>query len=194
MPPEPRPRRRPRFCLNYTPRTTWGAQSPHRGTHSLSARARSPPLASVLQEGWERAPFRYARRRGSLSTAPQHGTGGIAAPSRQPPNLFSSPKWFWVGQVCKGVCMCAGVCLCISHSVMSDSLRPRGPNLARLPCPWNSPGQNTGVGSRSLLQVIFPTQGSNQGLLHCRWILYQLSYQGSPKKKIKGSVSHIETE
>ena len=86
------------------------------------------------------------------------------------------------------------LCLCISHSVMSDSLRPRGPNLARLPCPWNSPGQNTGVGSRSLLQVIFPTQGSNQGLLHCRWILYQLSYQGSPKKKIKGSVSHIETE
>ena len=39
--------------------------------------------------------------------------------------------------------------------------------------PWNSPGQNTGVGSLSLLQGIFPTQGSNPGLLHCRWILYQ---------------------
>ena len=87
--------------------------------------------------------------------------------------------------------------------------------------PWNSPGQNTGVGSLSLLQGIFPTQGlnpglfalqadslpteareklkntgvgslnllqqnfptqkSNWGLLHCRWILYQLSYQGSPE-------------
>ena len=41
---------------------------------------------------------------------------------------------------------------------------------------WNSPGQNTGVGSRSLLQGIFPTQGWNPGLLHCRWILYQLSH------------------
>ena len=50
------------------------------------------------------------------------------------------------------------------------------------PCsPWNSPGQNTGVGSLSLLQGIFPTQGSNPGLLHCRWILYQLSHKGSPR-------------
>ena len=97
---------------------------------------------------------------------------------------------------------------------MSDSLWPHG-----LYDPWNSPGQNTGVGSLpfstgssqlrdqtqvstlqvdsltiqppgkpkntgvgslSLLQGIFPTQGSNQGLLHCRWILYQPSTQGSP--------------
>ena len=98
---------------------------------------------------------------------------------------------------------------------MSDSLRPH-----RLYSPWNSPGQNTGVGrlsflqgnlpnpgikprsptlqadslpaepqgkpkntgvgSPSLLQGIFPTQESNRGLLHCRRILYLLSYQGSP--------------
>ena len=92
---------------------------------------------------------------------------------------------------------------------MSDSLWPHG-----LYSPWNSPGQNTGVGSLSflqrifkprsstlqadslpaepqgkfkstgvdnlsLLQWIFLTQEWNQGLLHCRWILYQLSYQGS---------------
>ena len=44
--------------------------------------------------------------------------------------------------------------------------------------PWNSPGQNTRVGSLFLLQGIFPTQELNQGLLHCRWILHQLSYQG----------------
>ena len=49
--------------------------------------------------------------------------------------------------------------------------------------PWNSPGQNTGVGSLSLLQGIFPTQGSNPGLLHCRRILYQLSCEGSPTNK-----------
>ena len=54
---------------------------------------------------------------------------------------------------------------------MSDILRPHG-----LYSPWNSPGQNTGVGSLSLPQGIFPIQGSNQGLPHCRWILYQLSY------------------
>ena len=47
---------------------------------------------------------------------------------------------------------------------------------------WNSPGQNTGVGSLSLLQGIFPTQGLNPDLLHCRWILYQLSHKGSPCK------------
>ena len=46
--------------------------------------------------------------------------------------------------------------------------------------PWNSPGQNTGVGSHSLLQGIFPNQGSNPGLSYCRQILYQLSHQGSP--------------
>ena len=45
----------------------------------------------------------------------------------------------------------------------------------------DSPGKNTGVGSRSLLQGIFPTQGSNPGLLHCGWILYHLSHQGSPR-------------
>ena len=63
-----------------------------------------------------------------------------------------------------------------SCSVVSDSLRPYG-----LYSPWNSPGQNTGVGSCSLLQGIFPTQISNPGLPHCRWILYQLSHKGSPR-------------
>ena len=105
-----------------------------------------------------------------------------------------------------------------SHSVMSNSLRPHG-----IYSPWNSPGQNTGLGSLSLLQGIFPTQGSNpthvsliagrfftswatgkpkntgvgrlsllqgifltqelnQGLLHCRQILYQLNYERSPEE------------
>ena len=46
---------------------------------------------------------------------------------------------------------------------------------------WNSPGQNTGVGSLSLFQAIFPTQGSNPGLPNCRRILYQLSHKGSSR-------------
>ena len=47
-------------------------------------------------------------------------------------------------------------------------------------CSWNSPNKNTEAGCHSLLQGIFPTQGSNAGLLHCRWILYHLSHQRSP--------------
>ena len=58
-----------------------------------------------------------------------------------------------------------------SCSGLSDSLQPRG-----LYSPWNSPGQNTGVGSLFLLQGIFPTQGSNPGLPHCQRINYQLSH------------------
>ena len=55
--------------------------------------------------------------------------------------------------------------------------------------PWNSPGQNTRVGSHCLLQGIFPTQGSNPGLPHCRWILYQLSHQGSIRNLyVKGNL------
>ena len=59
-----------------------------------------------------------------------------------------------------------------SHSIISDSLRPHG-----VYSPWNSPSQNTEVGSLSLLQGIFPTQGSNLGLPHCRLILFQLSHR-----------------
>ena len=56
--------------------------------------------------------------------------------------------------------------------VVSDSLRPHG-----LYSPWNSTGQNTEVGSLSLLQGIFPSQGSNPGLPHGRQTLYQLSHK-----------------
>ena len=61
-----------------------------------------------------------------------------------------------------------------NHSVVSSSLRPHG-----LYSPWNSPGKNAGVGSVFLLQGIFPTQGWNPGLPHCRRILYQLSHSVS---------------
>ena len=54
----------------------------------------------------------------------------------------------------------------------------------RLYSPWNSPGQNTAMGSLSLLQGIFPTQGSNPGLPHCRQILYQLSHRGGSKQML----------
>ena len=61
-------------------------------------------------------------------------------------------------------------------SVMSDYLWPHG-----LYSPWNSAGQSIEMGSLSLFQGIFPTQASNPGLPYCRWILYQLSHQRSPR-------------
>ena len=63
---------------------------------------------------------------------------------------------------------------------MSDSLWPHGLYPAGLLCPWSSPGKNTWVGFCTLLQEIFPTQGSNPGLLHYRQILYCLSHQENP--------------
>ena len=80
-------------------------------------------------------------------------------------------------------------CKCFAHSTVSINIfwkewRKVKVSVAQscltlcdpMDSPWNSPGQNTGVG---ILQGIFPTQGSNSGLPHCRQILYQLSYQGS---------------
>ena len=63
-----------------------------------------------------------------------------------------------------------------NHSVVSDSLQLHG-----LYSPWNSPGQNTGVGSLSLLKGIFPMQGSNPGLPHCR----RISLPAEPPGKSK---------
>ena len=72
-------------------------------------------------------------------------------------------------------------CAVLSHSVMSNSLRPHGLQSARLLCPRNSPGKNTRMGCHALLQGIFPTQGPNPCLLHCRQILYQLNHQRSTR-------------
>ena len=73
-----------------------------------------------------------------------------------------------------------------SHSVVSNSLQPHGL------CPWTSPGQNTGVGGLSFLQGIFPTQESSSGILHCRQILNQLSYQGSPQVESTNLLSALD--
>ena len=74
----------------------------------------------------------------------------------------------------------------VSHSVMSNSLWPRGLETSRLLCLWNSLGKNTGVGCHALLQGIFPTLRSNSGPLHCTQILCHLSHQGSPVRSSKG--------
>ena len=76
-----------------------------------------------------------------------------------------------------------------NHLVLLDSLWPHG-----LHSPWNSPGQNTGVGRLSLLQGIFLTRELNLGLLHCRWILYQLNYQGSLEAKAALFLLSVNTQ
>ena len=76
------------------------------------------------------------------------------------------------------VCVC--VCVCVSHSVVSLFATPWTIAHQDL-CHGNSPHKNTGVGCHSCLQGIFPTQGLNLGLLHCRQVLYHLSHQGNPR-------------
>ena len=75
--------------------------------------------------------------------------------------------WYWI-QVVR-------IVKSESRSAVSDSLQPQG-----LYSPWDSPGQNIGVGSLSLLQGIFPTQGSNPGVPHCRRILLPAEPPGKP--------------
>ena len=92
--------------------------------------------------------------------------------------------WAWEhsGEICNEQCLLEWHRWCgLSHttygysSVMSNSLQPHGLQPARLLCPWNSPSKNTGVGSYSLLQGIFLTQGLNPGLPRCRQICCCLS-------------------
>ena len=73
---------------------------------------------------------------------------------------------------------------------MSDSLWPHGLQPARLLCPWNSPGKNTGVGCHALFQRIFPTQGSNlcfSFLLHWQVGSLPLDHLGSSRIKYQGN-------
>ena len=77
---------------------------------------------------------------------------------------------------------CLSAVLCLGTSVVSDSsvVWPHGCSRPGFSVLGDSPGKNIGVGCHALLQGIFPTQESNLHLLHCRWILYHLIYQGRP--------------
>ena len=101
---------------------------------------------------------------------------------------------FWTGAVplldFQSMSLPIPVEVCVSHSVVSDSLRPHGLYPARLLCPS---GKNTRVSSHFLLQGIFLTQGSNLGLLHGRQILYHLNHQGRPIAWNKRMVFELDT-
>ena len=83
----------------------------------------------------------------------------------------------------------SGLPCCLPGDLPNPGIKPRSPILQEDSLPSELPGKpkNTGVGTRSLLQGSLMSQESNQGLLHCRWILYQLSYQVSkmPKQSLK---------
>ena len=77
------------------------------------------------------------------------------------------------------------VCVLVAQLCLTLQLHGLWP--ARFLCPWNSLGQNTGVGCHSLFQGIFLTQGLNPGLPHCRQILYLLSHHGNPEMLLSPS-------
>ena len=108
---------------------------------------------------------------GDLSLLPSNGLPGIHQNCCHWEESYREMRWrcgeYW-----------------LEAQAVPDSLRPYG-----LHSLWNSPGQNTGVGSHSLLQGIFPTQESNPGLPPCRQILHQLSYEGKPRESF--IISHI---
>ena len=91
-------------------------------------------------------------------------------PCQAPLSMGFSRQEFWSGLPCPSL-----------GDLPNPGIEPRSPALQVDSLPSKSPGKpmNTTVGSLSLLQEIFPTQEWNQGLLHFRWILYQLTYRGS---------------
>ena len=118
---------------------------------------------------------------------------------RSPPlNLLCSYKSVIVAQLCPTLCdpmgytvhgiLQARILEWVAFPFSRGSSQPRSnPGLLQadsLPAEQQEKPKNPGVGSLSLLQWIFPTQESNQGLLHCRQILYQLSCQGSPESTV----------
>ena len=90
-----------------------------------------------------------------------------------PPSLPTSPGWASFSAPATVLCLAAQSCLNLCDPI---DCSPPGSSVH-----GDSPGRNTRVGCHAILQGIFPTQGSNPGLPHCRWILYRLSHQGSPR-------------
>ena len=84
--------------------------------------------------------------------------------------LSSFPVYMLYAVLCLVTQLCLTLCDPMDYSPPGSSLH------------GHSPSKNSGVGCHALLQGIFPTQGLNPGLPHCRWILYHLSHQGSPRR------------
>ena len=106
------------------------------------------------------------------------GRGGGQSPESVPilqrmnSKVFKKSKFGLIISLGRYIYQCRRMCACLVASVMSNSLQCYGLWPTRLLCPWESPGENTGVGCHALLRGIFLTQGLNPCLLHHRRILY----------------------
>ena len=163
-----------RFWTMWLQKTCMVEDSRARGRcHNVPLTALQSPLGSGHS---------HLLRRGLGSQSPRFC---VPTAGQVPPQSLcrESAQWLWKDHMALLIfCMQSA-----SRSVVSDSLQPH-----RLYSPWNSPGQNPGVGSLSRLQGIFPTQGSNPGLQHCRWILYLLSHtEAKGPVPVPGSGLHV---
>ena len=123
-------------------------------------------------------------RKHHISIAKQEFTGPGSLGEKQCYNTPSKPLL---------LSLCSSTPVVLKHQHAAESPAKKCQSLSRVqlsaplqtaacqaPRPWDSPGKNTRMGCHSSLQGIFPIQGLKPGLLHCRWILYHLSHQGSP--------------
>ena len=92
---------------------------------------------------------------------------------------WSFPDMSWLGLVLIVFHSTCCVCMCLVTQLCSTFWDPVDCSPPGFSVDGGSPGKNAGVGCHALFQGIFPTQGLNLGLPHCRWILYHLSHQGS---------------
>ena len=149
--------------------------------HRLNSSARLGLCGSRWQCAWHRDNSSIEERY-TLSLFCKHHLFDKRTWVRNTCHLSNSINFIFTWRVCSES---------ISHSVLSDSLRPHGPQPNRLLCPWNSPGKNTGVGGHALLQGICLTQGLNLGLLHCilcsnNWRRWVYSYTQGYAVKAEG--------
>ena len=137
--------------------------------------SKKPPADSLSHVWLFVTPWTYSSVHGILQARILEW---VAMPSSRG---YSQPRdWTWVSHIAgrfftiwgTSVCLVAQSCPTFCYPM---DCSPPGSSVCR-----DSPGRNTGVDYHALLQGILPTQGSNPGLSHCRWIPYHLSHQGSP--------------
>ena len=169
-----------------TGRKNWGTQQASEPGGGAASTGISPRKSTLDKEqvkpGGSHGPQRPEAGIYPTALARQHPMTFAGVESQTPP-LPVAPPVLGKGStmqiqhltpvVSKARC-CRCLVSCVRHFVTPRIV------ACQVLCPWNFPGKNTGVGSHSLLQGIFPTKGLKPGLLHCRWILYHLSHQGNP--------------
>ena len=139
-------------------------------------------LKAVISQKWKKKMY-WAEKTADQTSFSCMGKNGLIATSLAGQNnLYNSFLWTWARIKPIRLRPIPGYffVLCLVAQSCPTLFNPMDCSPPGSSAHEDSPGQNTGVGSLSLLQWIVPTQESNWGLLHCGRILYQLSYQGSP--------------